>query len=53
MRLLVTDNGRGFDPETLGTTKSGGFGLITMRERSASVDTQNRPLIDTSKPTIS
>ena len=35
VRLTVQDNGRGFDPDTPHQTDaSGGFGLISMRERA-------------------
>ncbi len=41
-RLVVTDNGRGFDPSQCGTQADrtaqegpGGFGLLSIRERAA------------------
>jgi signal transduction histidine kinase len=39
MRLKVTDDGEGFDPQTLGVpTVEGGFGLYSIRERLIAVD---------------
>jgi signal transduction histidine kinase len=35
LRILVRDNGRGFDPRAVG---QGHFGLLTMRERAAQID---------------
>ncbi|MGA2473209.1 MAG: ATP-binding protein, partial [Acidimicrobiales bacterium] len=35
IRLVVEDDGCGFDPD--GTSPSGGFGLLSMRERAESV----------------
>ena len=38
-RLKVTDDGIGFDPQTLGApTEEGGFGLYSIRERLTAVD---------------
>jgi signal transduction histidine kinase len=38
-RVKVTDDGMGFDPETLGApTTEGGFGLYSIRERLIAVD---------------
>ena len=35
LELLIQDNGTGFDPEEMsGSDESGGFGLISMRERT-------------------
>ena len=38
-RVKVTDDGVGFDPQTLGApTVEGGFGLYSIRERLIAVD---------------
>ena len=38
-RVKVTDDGAGFDPQTLGTpTAEGGFGLYSIRERLIAID---------------
>jgi signal transduction histidine kinase len=38
-RLKVTDDGVGFDPQTLGApTVEGGFGLYSIRERLIAID---------------
>jgi signal transduction histidine kinase len=35
VRLLVSDDGRGFDPESVVAAKAGHFGLVGLRERAA------------------
>ena len=34
LNLAVIDNGRGFDPAAMQTTREGGFGLRSMQERA-------------------
>jgi signal transduction histidine kinase len=37
IRATIADNGRGFDPETIGRSEFPRFGLATMRERAEAV----------------
>ena len=37
VRLIVRDNGRGFEPDSAQHAKRPGFGLISMRERAAAI----------------
>jgi signal transduction histidine kinase len=40
VRLRITDNGVGFDPDTLGERPRRGFGLVSMRERALALGGQ-------------
>lgn len=51
-RLIVEDNGRGFDVTTLSSTKeTSGWGLTTMKERAAFLDGSVRILSEPGKGT--